>query len=153
MRRLWIGLLGWALLSSLVPLVPSADSQELLPLFGRLMAAPFAIIGLLGLRGLLKAIGQRSRSYRRLKGGRQSIDVLMAAQVARVSSILLILYAELGVPQPDLRDFGRVIMVATALLMIIGLIYLVGNVWLIRQSLVRPPAGLNEIVSRPTALR
>jgi hypothetical protein len=145
LRMLSLGLLGWASLSSLAPLTAMFEADATMQTLARLAAAPFALVGLIGLRELLKAIGQRSRTYRRSRGGRQSVDAMIAAQIARIIGFGLTLLAQVGTA-PALADFGEVLIWSSGFLMIVGLLYLVGNAWVIRSSLVKPPPGLNEIV-------
>jgi hypothetical protein len=145
LRLIALGLLGWGSLSSIVPLLIMINADPFIQILTRLFAAPFAILGLWGLRGTLKVIGDRSRAYRRSRGARQSIDSLIAAQSARVAGYLILLVALLLDRHPTLEIFGKVIVWASTLLLFIGLIYLVRNGWMIRSSLVRPPPGLDEI--------
>jgi len=106
-----------------------------------------AIIILLGLKGILRAVGQRSREYRTARGGRQGIRAMIAAMLAAIAGVLVRCGAE------RLGSFTRIesmAMVATwmsVLMLLIGLLYLVLNGWWIRKALCKPPPKIGMILS------
>ncbi len=108
----------------------------------RLSLAVPAVIGLLGLQGILGVIGLRSRAYRTARGGRQGITAMVAATVGVAASGLIRL---LGLSR-SWATVGAVIGLISTLMLLIGLTYLVANVWWIRRSLHRPPPELSEIL-------
>lgn len=152
LRFLIIGLVSWGLTSAMHALLflVNADAWQLVA--SRIAAVPCAIVGLWGLRGMLRVIGERSRAYRRAQGARQSSEALIAALVTRALGYLLLLVADWHGRLPSLATFGEVVIWASTLLLSIGLVYLVGNGWIIRRSLVKPPPDLRDITGRPRNL-
>ncbi len=108
------------------------------------LAAP-AVIGLLGLQGILEVIGLRSREYRTARGGRQGITAMVAATMGVAAGGLMRLIG-LSRSWGGLATLGAVIGLISTLMLLIGLTYLVVNVWWIRRSLHRPPPELSEIL-------
>ncbi len=111
----------------------------------RLSIAVPVVIGLFGLNGILGVIGLRSRAYRTARGGRQGITAMVAATTGVAAGGLIRL---LGLSRSwgGLATLGAVISLISTLMLLIGLTYLVVNVWWIRRSLHRPPPELSEIL-------
>ncbi len=110
-----------------------------------LAAALAAVIPLLGLRGILKTIGLRSREYRTASGGRQGIRAMVAATIGVACGHgLLLLASPTGIQ--TLAALGTVVTSISALMVMIGLFYLVANAWWIRKALRCPPPRLEEVV-------
>ena len=152
--RIGLGLTGWLAFSMLwielsaSPLGPRSGPPQKVAL--HLAAAVFATIGLIGLRGVFRVIGQRSREYRRSQGGRQSIELLIIA-ISVAWAAELTHYATLlnwfpGRWRGDVRTLATVIMWISSLMVIIGLAYLVLNALWIRRSLRKPPPALDQVL-------
>jgi hypothetical protein len=107
--------------------------------------AAASIVLLLGLRGLLQIIGLRSREYRTAQGGRQGIKAMVAAIVGAALGQGLRLFGG-----TDLQTLGIALSAICTLMLLIGLVYLVVNVWWIRRSLHCPPPRLDEILGEET---
>ncbi len=154
-RGIW--LLAWVLAVGVVAATVAAQLEIVFPLSPaadvlRLSLAVPAVIGLLGLQGILGVIGLRSREYRTARGGRQGITAMVAATTGLAAGGLIRL---LGLSQSlgGLATLGAVIGLISTLMLLIGLTYLVVNVWWIRCSLHRPPPELSEILGRGQAAR
>lgn len=116
-------------------------------LFGHAIAAAAATVVFLGIDGILRAIGERSRQYRTSHGGRQSIQAMLAAvAVGLVGDTLRTLALE-GLVHRNLRVWGRNIMWIALIMLVIGMVYLVVNAWWIRRSLRRPPPLIADILA------
>lgn len=105
-----------------------------------------AIVILFGLKGILRAVGQRSRVYRTARGGRQGIRAMIGAMLAAIAGQL----ATIVVVQGSFPRFEAMAIVVTwmsVLMLLIGLGYLVVNGWWIRKSLCKPPPKLRTILS------
>lgn len=109
------------------------------------LSVPGAVAAFMGLRGLLLIIGLRSRAYRTARGGRQSIDALVAAIIAGAAGNLI---HAMGVwKHIDLiATVGAAIYGVSVLLLLLGLVYLLVNCWWIRASLRKPPPMLEELL-------
>jgi hypothetical protein len=119
-------------------------------------AAGFATIMLVGLRGVLNVIGFRSREYRRSRGGRQNVELIIIAMAAGFLGALVGYFVRLGwLPREvlllDLLFISRVIVWASHFMVVVGLAYLVLNAWWIRRSLRKPPPPVNQVLSIPPA--
>ncbi|HWB19614.1 MAG TPA: hypothetical protein VG711_04880 [Phycisphaerales bacterium] len=112
-------------------------------------SAASAGVALLGLRGVLQIIGQRSSEYRRSRAGRQGAGTMMAA----------IGFATLGASMRELSrlhfidaywsSVGSLILWAAMLMLSIGLGYMLVNVWWIRNAMRKPPMTLDQILLPP----
>lgn len=150
--RLVVGYSGW--LASATMLARISDAQAVTQRHPRLVlalaAGVFAIIGLFGLRGAFRVIGQRSREYRRMKGGRQSVELIMPAiGAAMLGSLIAHLSRFSWFPVSwrfSVQTIGRVLAAVGMLMVLIGLAYLVVNAWAIRNALRKPPPALDEVL-------
>ena len=106
-----------------------------------------AIIILLGLKGILRAVGQRSREYRTARGGRQGIRAMIGAMLAAITGELVRLVAERLGSFPTIETMAMVATWMSVLMLLIGLIYLVVNGWWIRKALCKPPPKISMILS------
>jgi hypothetical protein len=152
--RIGVGLLGWIAFSTMWI---EFQAATLGPRFGpapkvviHLTAAVFATIGLMGLRGVFRVIGLRSREYRRSQGGRQSVELLIfAISVGWVAE--LVHYSTRlgwfpGTWRADARVLATVVMWICSMMVLIGLGYLVVNAWWIRRSLRKPPPAFDQVL-------
>jgi hypothetical protein len=106
------------------------------------------VLVMLGLRGVLRVIGERSREYRTARGGRQrTLDMMAAAGGFALGETLRILAEPLHLE--NLRTIGSVVVWISSLMLVIGLVYLLVNAWWIRRSLRRPPPTLAELLGPP----
>ena len=152
-RDIWLlgfGLAAWSVLAVAVATLELTGVIGLLPAAGQLAMAISAIAALLGLRGILGLIGKRSREYRTARGGRQSVAAMIGAVIGLGAgeTLQLVARATAGGTAP-LATLGTVITAISALMLVIGLLYMVVNAWWIRRSLRRPPPGWDEILRAP----
>jgi len=144
-RWLGIGLAAWAALVIGAGLMQMAAAPDRAIRVVWLAAAVAAVVPLLGLRGILKTIGLRSREYRTASGGRQGIQAMVAATIAAACGHgLRLLAVPTGIA--SLRPLGTVMTSISALMVMIGLFYLVANAWWIRKALRCPPPRLEEVL-------
>lgn len=145
LRLLAAGLVGGAVLSAAATALELGVGLGPAVIILRLAASVPAIVGLLGLHGVLRTIGFRSRAYRTARGGRQSIQAMIAAIAGLVAGEILTLAAgaaRLG----SMATLGTLVGSASTLMLLIGLAYLVVNAWWIRSSLRRPPPAITEVL-------
>lgn len=109
------------------------------------LSVPGAVAAFMGLRGLLMLIGLRSRAYRTARGGRQSIDALVAAIIAGAAGNLINAAGEWQRIEL-LSTVGATIYGVSVLLLLMGLVYLLVNCWWIRAALRKPPPKLEELL-------
>lgn len=100
---------------------------------------------LVGLGRVLEDIGQRSREYREAQGGRQSTRVMILALSFIVLGTLGQLAAMARRVGP-MQWIGEVVVLTCALMIVIGLSYLVLNAWWVRNALRRRPPRLRDII-------
>ena len=149
-RLLVAGMIAWALLIIIQP----GLLRMPVPAWGcgliRIAAAFGAMVGLFGLDGILRAIGQRSREFRTARGGRQGVLAMIGALAGVVLGELMgmgsAMSSRAGV---GLATMGMVVRWISTLMLLIGLAYLVVNGWWIRRALCRPPPALDEILDCP----
>jgi len=150
--RVAVGYAGWlacaTMLASITPQFAITQRHSRLVL--GLAAGVFAMIGLAGLRGVFRVIGQRTREYRRLKGGRQSIELIMPAIAGAMVGELLTHLSRYEWFPPAWRfsvsTLGQVVLAMSMFMVLIGVAYLVVNAWLIRRALRRPPPAIDEVL-------
>lgn len=147
LRLLGGGLIVLAALFASAAALEGAGFRESTLAAMRLGAVAAAVAALVGLRGVLGTIGLRSREYRTARGGRQGIRAMIAALAGAGLGQVLLLIALAG-RVGALRTFGYLVTTISALMLLIGLVYLVVNVWWIRRSLRCPPPRLEEVVSQ-----
>ncbi len=148
-KWLGAGLAGWSMLILAAWLLEflAAPRWAILALGPGIAAA--AVVGLIGLRGVLRTIGLRSRDYRTASGGRQGIRAMIAATIGMAAGQVLRLLAD-AMNLDALATLGVVATSICTLMMVIGLGYLVLNAWWIRRSLRCPPPRLDDILGPPT---
>jgi hypothetical protein len=144
-RWLGAGVAGWASLTLVMGTMEFDGKQPWVAPALWMAIAGAAVVGLLGLRGVLKAVGLRSREYRTASGGRQGIRAMIAAIIGIAIGQVLRLLA-LGTGVGVLAALGIIISSICTLMVVIGLAYLVVNTWWIRQSLRCPPPQLREVL-------
>ncbi len=112
---------------------------------------------LLGLRGVLGVIGQRSFAYRSSQSGRQSVGTMLAALVAGLVGELIIEIVRF-LPVTTLTHqvasrmnaVGAVVIWVCIVMLLIGLAYLVMNAWWVRQAIRRPFRTLDDVLHVPS---
>ncbi len=122
----------------------------------REIAVVGAVVLMVALRRVLILVGERSRAFRTSRGGRQRIREMIAA-VAGIGIGLLVHFVGVVVPErawpfssPDreaVAVVGSVVIWISALMLVIGLLYLAVNAWWIRRSLLAPPPTLRELLA------
>lgn len=145
-RLVALGLAGW---SAMFILLGGVFDDELLVEIRRsalLVSHAFAASIFLGLRGVFKTIGERSREYRRSREGRQNLGVMVLALAGVASSDAIHLMHEAGMLGENAVLVGAIVQWVCSFLLMLGLVYLVGNAWIIRQSIARPPRSLDELL-------
>ena len=144
---LGLGLGGWSLVTFFYGslLVRGGGLARELPLLLGLLADGVAVIGLIGGRGVFVTIGFRSREYRTARGGRQSVQAMIAAVVGDAVGRLVELAAQ-SVDALAIQELGRVITRVSDLMLLVGLIYLAVNAGWIHRSLRKPPPSLEEVL-------
>ena len=125
--------------------VGGGDPSQLERRFLRIGIIVGSIVTLLGTGNLVREIGQRSRTYRQSEVGVQRIQAMNVALVFMIIGTLLPLL-------PTLRRVGWVgtssafVVAACALMVLIGLGYLVMNARWIRNAILAPPRRFRELV-------
>jgi hypothetical protein len=126
----------------------------------RLAVTVPAIVGLLGLGGVLRIIGLRSRLYRTARSGRQGLLAMVAAMGGVAFGVALRVAGWLLADEGQVFDLagravemrralltaGSLVAVISILMLVIGLIYLTANIWWVSRSLRRPPPALGELL-------
>lgn len=147
LRRLFFGLGAWSLVLAGCGLGMLESPGPIVEVELMVIPLPFAIVSLMGLRGVLELVGLRSRAYRTARSGRQSVDGLVAALLAgAVGMVIRLVGFRMGAGWVEV--VGHAITLASTLLLLIGLVYLVVNCWWIRSSLRSPPPTMDELVGR-----
>lgn len=147
LRLLVAGMAAWALLV----IIQVGLEWKAVPVWGlglaRIAAAFGAMVGLFGLDGILRAIGQRSREFRTARGGRQGVLAMIGALAGVVLGELMGMGPAMSRRAGGgLATMGMVVTWISTLMLLIGLAYLVVNGWWIRRALCRPPPALDEIL-------
>ncbi len=141
-RDIWLlgcGLAGWGVSILAATWLDLSGAPAAARGAARRAGSAAAVAGLLGLGGVLTVVGMRSREYRTARGGRQSVLAMVAAIIGTAVGQGLQLLARLkGWP---VETAGTVIAAIGTLMLLIGLAYLLVNVWWIRRSVRRPPPG------------
>ena len=112
-----------------------------------LAAVVFVTISLIGMRGVFNVIGYRSREYRRSQGGRQNIDLVIAAVATGFVGALLQYLTLMNLLPREWSGVMRALVWASHFMVLIGLAYLVVNAWWIRRSLRKPPPHLDQVLA------
>ena len=152
--RMSVGYVGWLAFSALwieisdTALAVRLGAEQRVVI--HLAAAVFATIGLIGVRGVLRVVGQRSREYRRSKGSRQSVELIILAIATGWMGELAEYAAGLtwfpGDWRAEMRTVSTMIVWVSSLLVLIGLLYLFANAWWIRQALRKPPPAFDQVL-------
>jgi hypothetical protein len=144
------GVQGWLILAA-----EQASARSSVPFdagVGRLMNAGLTValslagvVGLIGLGRVLAIVGERSRVYREARGGRQGVRAMNAAVLAIALGAAVNLYGWLW-RWEWIETIGRVMVISSAIMVFIGLLYLAVNAWWIMLALRRPPLRLRDVV-------
>jgi hypothetical protein len=113
-----------------------------------LLTAAVAVVVLIALRRVVFIVGERSRQFRTAKAGRQSVPELIAAVVGIAAGKLILLAPVTGLLVPRIRAVGSILIVASTLMLVIGLVYLLVNVSWIRRALRRPIPSLRDLLEQ-----
>ena len=106
-----------------------------------------------GLRGVLTMIGERSRSYRHARGGRQGLGAMIAALGGIALGTILQTWAGTLAPRGgNLATIGMVVTWISSAMLYLGLIYLFMNSCWIRKAIIRPSRSLDELLGKPVPL-
>jgi hypothetical protein len=151
LRRLAVGLSMIGILSVvgglLMPRAGAAPdvSRLLVEGLGHVLMVTALIVVLLGLRGLFRAVGERSREYRTARAGRQrSRDMIVAGLGLGAGELTRLLGTTAA--WGNLEAFGTVVLWISTLMLVIGLVYLLINALWICRSLSRPPPTIQELL-------
>lgn len=107
----------------------------------------FILVGLTGLQGILRVIGQRSRQYRTASEGRQNVHAMMTVVVfIGVGRILEQMPVSIWPSEGFWPNLGSVILAISYLMFVIGMVYLLVNAWWIRRTLRHQPTTLDELL-------
>lgn len=149
--RIWllaIGFIAWAACNYWWSTLVAGSSTPGAQMIVRIVMAASWVIALLGIDGILKAIGQRSRAYRTARGGRQSAQGMIAACAALCLGALVQGLARMNVLPRSVEMYGNVVAWASALMLLIGLAYMLINTLWIFRALIAPPPPLNALLLR-----
>ncbi|MDY7109900.1 MAG: hypothetical protein SYC29_14810 [Planctomycetota bacterium] len=151
LRRLAVGLSMIGLLSIVGgammarPAAVPGLGRFLIQGLGHVLMVTGLIIVLLGLRGLLRAVGERSREYRTARAGRQrSRDMIYAGLGLGAGELVRLVGVAAGLE--ILEAFGTVVLWISTLMLVIGLFYVLVNVAWICRSLSRPPPTIQQLL-------
>lgn len=151
--KIALGLVGWVVFAAWFGQYadPNGVTELRERLVLRLASASFATVGLIGLRGVLEVIGQRSRAYRESRGGTQKVGLIVAAVVAAmVAALIRHIVGNYNLVIGDLKQWvimlSSVVLWSSLFMVAVGLTYLFVNTWWIRRSLVRPAPPLDQVL-------
>ncbi len=150
-REIWLlgcGLAGWGVSIIAVTWLDLSGAAAASIGAARLAGSAAAIAGLLGLGGVLAVVGTRSREYRTARGGRQGALAMVAAIIGTAAGQSIQVLARVNGWPGGVATSGTVIAAIGTLMLLIGLAYLLVNVWWIRRSLRRPPPGWDEVIKK-----
>jgi hypothetical protein len=116
------------------------ERGQILPVILIAIALTYAAVGL---RGVFRTIGLRSRAYRRARGGRQRVLDVIAAFWGGTLGLVV---QDLAGDRSLVELIGRVIAGLSFLMLAVGMAYLFANAWWIRRALRRPPPSLESLV-------
>lgn len=150
LRLLALGLVGWSIAAAArwwLARLPGGGPHDL-GRFGLQVAIGIAAIAvLLGLAGVLRTIGRRSRAYRQSHATRQGAIAMIAAVVGLgVGQGLQLASIRLGGLE-TVAALGAVVRSVCGLMALIGLGYMEVNAWWIRRALRKPPPRLAELLA------
>jgi len=149
MARLWllgVGLLVWAAANYWWSLIVA---QPLLPLdkmLARMLMTVGWILTLLGLDGIMREIGNRSRVYRTARGSRQGARAMIAAAGAVALGTLVQGLSRMDVLSQRAEGYGTVLVWTSGLMLCIGLAYMFINSLWIFLALRSPPPPLSALL-------
>ncbi len=133
--------------------VGTSTPDMILLLITHVAVSAAAILTLIGLHRVLRAVGRRSRSYRRARGNRQGVNALVAAILSvlfgRMFEFITPAVPLFGAAWREWRSIGAAIVTIGYVMLVIGLVYLLVNVLWIRRALREAPPTLDEILMPP----
>ncbi len=111
-----------------------------------------ALIGIaLGLRGNARLLAQRSVLMRSGKVDRQTLLALAAVLCLCVAGTGLVLAASMQQVGEGMMFYGRLLVLAGAVLFTVGVVGVALDCWLIRRVVAEPPLGIEELVGVRTS--
>jgi hypothetical protein len=149
-RDIWLlalGLAVWSLLVCLQGWLELVRVDRSIQLLVQFLTCPAAIVGLIGLQGIMRVIGLRSREYRTSRGGRQSAQAMIAAFVFNGLGTLMLLIAEAWMRDSGIEAIATLVVRVSQVMLLIGAGYLVLNAIWIRRALRRPPPPLESLLT------
>lgn len=109
----------------------------------------FMLIALIGLHGVLRLIGKRSRQYRTARDSRQNVNGLMAV-LGFIAIGTLLEQVPTHWPGGNVwPNIGGVLVAISYVMLVVGLGYLTVNALWIRRALRRQPPTLDELLLPP----
>jgi len=145
-RLIGLGLVGWSVLFLLLGSVFNAPQLEMMRSSAVLVSHGLAASVFLGLRGVIRAIGERSRAYRRSREGRQNLGAMVAALVGMTVGDGIQLLYEAKMVGDLWLEVAEVLRWVCGFMLLVGFVYLLANVWWIRRAIARPPRSLDELL-------
>jgi predicted small integral membrane protein len=106
----------------------------------------FMFIAMIGLQGVLRVIGRRSRQYRTARGSLQNVHALMAVLVFIGLGILLEHAPTAWSDGGMWSNLGRTVTAISYVMLVVGLGYLFVNTLWIRRALRQQPPTLDELL-------
>ncbi len=149
LRMMIVGLVGWAFMAIMLGSLFTNPALADVRWSAYLVLHGCAVSCFLGLRGVFRTIGERSRAYRRSKGSKQSLTNMTLALVLLALGQMLQGQQYLGRWPDRLRTIGLMLVCVLTFMLIVGLMYLVANAWWIRRSIIRPPRELVTLLTPP----
>jgi len=145
-RLIGLGLVGWSVMFLLLGSVFNAPQLEMMRSSTVLVSHAFAASVLLGLRGVFRAIGERSRAYRRSREGRQNVGTMVAALLGVAAGDAIQLMHEARVVGDLWLEVATILRWVSGFMLLVGFVYLLGNAWWVRRAIARPPRSLDELL-------
>ncbi len=138
-----LSIVGWFYHAPMGVSEPASDGEAARTAF-HLAGIGAAGLILVGLKNVLRVIGERSREYRSARGGRQRVRDMIAGAIGMAAGQILQLTGSVFEVEA-VRLVGTVVTWISALMLVIGLLYLLANAWWIRRALRKPPPSLREL--------
>lgn len=145
-RLLTLGLVGWSSVAILIGSLFASPDFITIRHSAMLVSYGCAASIFVGLRGIFKVIGERSRAYRRSREGRQNLGSMVAALLGMASGEGISLLCSADLLSAAWPITGAILRWVCGFMLILGLVYLTVNAWWIRRSMIRPSRSLDELL-------